>query len=165
MFEELRYAEWESREDPPDVDVDALRARYPWAREHFEDQPMDLAVLQASWLQRARELDAMPPPPERVYLEEDRPLYDRDPNTFTDAEAITRLIEVEAGIAASHALRARLLGWSPWSPPNARPARTGPTGGPARPAGRPAARVGPQLSPSPRLTGMGRSLRPGRPST
>lgn len=40
---------------------------------------------------------------------EDRPLRERDPQTLTDAEAISRLVEVEAGIAAFHALRADLV--------------------------------------------------------
>jgi len=52
----------------------------------------------------------MPPErPERIYLEEDRPLHQRDPESLSDAEAITRLVQVEADIAGSHALRAQLI--------------------------------------------------------
>ncbi|MBA3277936.1 MAG: hypothetical protein H0U22_04310, partial [Geodermatophilaceae bacterium] len=105
MFEAARYAEWAAQGYPPEVDVDALQARHPWASQYFQDDPA--WIPDPAWL---AELEAMPsPPPDRVYLDEDRPLYDRDPDTFTDAKAITRLIEVEAGIAAAHALRARLV--------------------------------------------------------
>jgi hypothetical protein len=52
----------------------------------------------------------MPPErPERIYLEEDRPLHQRDPESLSDAEAITRLVQVEADIAGSHALRTQLI--------------------------------------------------------
>jgi len=105
MFEALRYAEWESEVDPPEVDLDALQARHPWARRHFEDDPD--WTPDPLWL---AELDAMPPErPERIYLEEDRPLHQRDPESLSDAEAITRLVQVEADIAGSHALRAQLI--------------------------------------------------------
>jgi len=67
------------------------------------------------------ELDAMrPPPPERILFEEDPP---------TDAEAITRLVQVEADIAGSHALRAQLIALVAAQ----RPAKAN------RPAGRPGA--------------------------
>nr|MBA3409716.1 hypothetical protein [Geodermatophilaceae bacterium] len=106
MFEDLRYAEWESEVDPPEVDLDALQARYPWARRHFEDDPTDWSYDPAM----LAELDAMgPPPPERILFEEDRPLHQRDPESLSDAEAITRLVQVEADIAGSHALRAQLI--------------------------------------------------------
>ncbi len=75
MFEPLGYVDCGFQDDPAEVDMDALLARNPWARRYFEDDPgwtPDLA-----W--RA-ELDALPPPPpDRVILEPDRPLYDRDP--------------------------------------------------------------------------------------
>jgi len=114
VFEGLRYAEWESQDDPPEVDVDALQAALagdPCARRHFEDDPD--WTPDPLWL---AELDAMPPErPERIYLEEDRPLHQRDPESLSDAEAITRLVQVEADIAGSHALRANSSRWSPLS--------------------------------------------------
>ncbi len=113
MFEQLRHGKpssyWD--DDSPELDVDALYAAAlesanPHLLRHFEDDPGDWSFDPAA----LAELEAMPSaPPERIYLEEDRPLYQRDPDTYTDAEAITRLVQVEAEIADCHALRARLV--------------------------------------------------------
>nr|MBA3339941.1 hypothetical protein [Geodermatophilaceae bacterium] len=113
MFEELGYAEpppgWDDDSGAPEFDLDALRAREPWAWRHFEHTPEDdlLLVLDR---ETAAYLAAQPPPQtERVYGEADMALHQRDPDTYTDAEAITRLIQIEKDIAEAHALRAHLV--------------------------------------------------------
>ncbi|MGI8627572.1 MAG: hypothetical protein ACR2J5_13555, partial [Geodermatophilaceae bacterium] len=108
MFEVQEYAAQDFDADPPEVDVEALylAADPETRRRHFEDNPDDWTYDPAM----PAELEAIgPPPPERVYTEEDRPLRQRDPNTLTDAEAMTRLVQVEEDIAGAHALRAQLV--------------------------------------------------------
>lgn len=97
---------------PPDFDIDLLLATDPNARTYTEERETDLsdaaelARLEASWADWTRR---NPDCPERIWTEQDRPLCDRDPDTFTDSEALRRLVEVETSIAHAQALRARLV--------------------------------------------------------
>ncbi len=71
MFEDVGYAElgyaeppppcWDDDTGAPELDLDALRARGPWAWRHFEHTPEDdlLPVLDP---ETAAYLDAQPPP-------------------------------------------------------------------------------------------------------
>lgn len=99
---EMDVCDW----DLPEVDLDAVLARDPLAGDYI-DPPFDIEAMDSAWPEL---LDEPPGRPERIFFEEDRPRRERHPESFSDAEALTRLVEVEAGIARSHAFGP---GWSP----------------------------------------------------
>ncbi len=110
MFESMECAElppsfWHEMSD---FELEAMLNAKPHLRRHYEPSPDDLLPVldpcTESWLR-----DQPPDDHEPVYLEPDPPLSDRQPETFSDAEALARLIEVEEAIAGLHAQRARLV--------------------------------------------------------